>query len=217
MELAIKLKIRPEEPLFIIDLPEGLADIFSHFTIKSRLPAKECIAQLIFFARDKKALDAKAPSILSLMKDDGLLWIAYPKKSGSIQSDLIRDEGWQTMFRSDWEGVASVSITNDWSGMRFRSKVATKGIKRLAPVAERKVEGIDFEERTVVLPEDAVKAMKPHKGLEEFFYSMSFTHKKEYVEAIVEAKKSETRRRRIEKTIEAVLELKTKREAKQKK
>jgi uncharacterized protein YdeI (YjbR/CyaY-like superfamily) len=46
---------------------------------------------------------------------------------------------------------------------------------------------------------------------------MSFTHKKEYVEAIVEAKKPETRQRRIEKMVEAVSQLKARKEAKQKK
>jgi len=58
--------------------------------------------------------------------------------------------------------------------------------------------------------------MKPHKGLEDFFYSMSFTHKREYVEAIVDAKKPETRQRRIEKMIEMVTALKEKKEAKRK-
>jgi hypothetical protein len=125
--------------------------------------------QLIFFARDKKALDARAPSILSRMKDDGLLWIAYPKKSGSIQSDLVRDEGWQTMYQSEWEGVASVSVNDDWSAVRFRSKAATVGLRRLPPVAERNIPGIDFGKRTVLLPPDALDAMKTYPGLEAFF------------------------------------------------
>ena len=66
----------------------------------------------------------------------------------------------------------------------------------------------------MALPPDAVKAMKPYKGLEEFFYSMSFSHTREYIEAIVDAKKPETRKRRIEGMISKVLALKEAKEAK---
>jgi uncharacterized protein YdeI (YjbR/CyaY-like superfamily) len=81
---------------------------------------------------------------------------------------------------------------------------------------ERKTEGVDYIKRTVTLPEDAVAAMKPYKGLEQFFHAMSFTHKKEYVEAIVDAKKPETRKRRIDKMIEMVLKIKTDKDNKKK-
>jgi uncharacterized protein YdeI (YjbR/CyaY-like superfamily) len=81
---------------------------------------------------------------------------------------------------------------------------------------ERKVPGIDYLNRTVKLPKDAVKAMAEFPELEAFFNSMSFTHKREYVEAIEEAKKPETRQRRIDKMIEMVIELRDKKERKKK-
>lgn len=216
MSFLARLKIKEEEPLILIDVPDDLLPSFNGLKLQTSLPGKGKATQLLFFARDKNALDAKVHDILKVMSEDGMLWVAYPKKSGAIQSDLIRDEGWEMIYRSDWKPVSSISIDDNWSGIRFRHQSKLKKLIRDVPMEERKVEGIDFINRTVKLPADAISLMKPYEGLEAFFNTLSFTHKKEYVTSIVEAKKPETRTRRIEKMIEMVLKLKEQKETKKK-
>ena len=63
----------------------------------------------------------------------------------------------------------------------------------------------DIEERTVDLPADLETAMKGFPTARTFFDSLSFTHKKEYVEWVTSAKKPETRMARIDKCIEMLL------------
>lgn len=58
----------------------------------------------------------------------------------------------------------------------------------------------DVEERIVTVPEDFVKVLVG-KGLFEVFNAMSYSHRKEHVRAIEEAKAPETRLRRIEKAV----------------
>jgi hypothetical protein len=216
MSFLPKLKIKEGEPLILIDAPEDVLPTFRDVNVQTTLPAKEKAMQLLLFARDKKALDAKIADVLKSLSPEAMLWVAYPKKSGAIQSDLIRDEGWETIYRSDWKPVSSISIDDNWSGIRFKHESKLKKLVRDVPMEERKVEGIDFVNRTVKLPDDAVALMAPHKGLEAFFNTLSFTHKREYVTSIVEAKKPETRRRRIEKMIEMVSKLKEQKETKNK-
>jgi hypothetical protein len=55
-------------------------------------------------------------------------------------------------------------------------------------------------ERTVEVPAAFEKLMKK-EGLLAFFEQLSFTHRKEYCRWIAEAKKEETRARRVEKAI----------------
>ncbi len=62
----------------------------------------------------------------------------------------------------------------------------------------------DLEKRAVEVPKDFAEALEK-AGLTEVFAKMSFTHQKEYAQAIVEAKKEETRTRRIEKAIEQLI------------
>jgi len=59
----------------------------------------------------------------------------------------------------------------------------------------------DEAERTVEVPEDLAALMKKEKLL-PFFEKLSYTHRKEYCRWITEAKKPETRARRLEKSVE---------------
>jgi hypothetical protein len=56
---------------------------------------------------------------------------------------------------------------------------------------------VDGAARTVEVPDDAAKALAKAK-LRKKFDALAFTHQKEHVQAITEAKKPETRTRRIE-------------------
>ena len=115
-------------------------------------------------------------------------------------------KAWDIVFKSGYRGQTSVSINDTWTGMRFTNAPKKTATICDLPMEERKVEGIDFVNRTVHLPADALSALNKYKGMAAFFSAMSFTHKKEYVQAIVDAKKEETRKRRIEKTIEMLLQ-----------
>lgn len=59
----------------------------------------------------------------------------------------------------------------------------------------------DTEERTVDVPKDFADALEA-AGVMDKFSKMSYTHRKEYARDVREAKKEETRVRRIEKAIE---------------
>lgn len=59
----------------------------------------------------------------------------------------------------------------------------------------------DATPREVIVPADLEKAFKGDKSAKAIFEKLSFTHRKEYVRWIEEAKKEETRTRRLEKTL----------------
>jgi hypothetical protein len=56
---------------------------------------------------------------------------------------------------------------------------------------------VDAEPRTVEVPKDFAQALKKNARAKAFFEKLPPSHKRAYVEAIVEAKKPETRARRI--------------------
>jgi hypothetical protein len=64
----------------------------------------------------------------------------------------------------------------------------------------------DDAPREVEVPADLAKAFRGAKGAKAEWDRLAFTHQREYAEAILDAKKPETRARRIEKTIEALLD-----------
>jgi hypothetical protein len=60
----------------------------------------------------------------------------------------------------------------------------------------------DTEPRVVEIPKDLMKELKKDREAQTFFDKLSYTHQKEYVTWINDAKKQETRQNRIHRTIE---------------
>ena len=60
----------------------------------------------------------------------------------------------------------------------------------------------DTEERVIEIPKDLLKEFKKDKNAKAIFDTLAYTHQKEYVKWIEDAKKEETRQNRIIKTLE---------------
>jgi hypothetical protein len=60
----------------------------------------------------------------------------------------------------------------------------------------------DTEPRIIEIPKDLMRELKQDKEAKAFFDKLSYTHQKEYVRWVEEAKKEATRQNRIVKTIE---------------
>jgi hypothetical protein len=56
---------------------------------------------------------------------------------------------------------------------------------------------LDTKAREVVVPEDLAKALKAHRAAARRWDDLSYTHRRELVEAILAAKKPDTRARRV--------------------
>jgi uncharacterized protein YdeI (YjbR/CyaY-like superfamily) len=65
---------------------------------------------------------------------------------------------------------------------------------------------LDTEPRTVRAPKDLADALAADPAAEKAFAAMSFTHRREYAEWVEEAKRAETRKRRIAATVARVRE-----------
>ena len=100
-------------------------------------------------------------------------------------------------------------------GHTYRSTVAVMGGKYMigVPKEHREAAGakpgemieveldLDTEPRVVEVPKDLAGALKKAKMTEKFD-KLSYTHRKEHVRAINEAKQAETRLRRIDRCVE---------------
>ena len=111
-------------------------------------------------------------------------------------------------------GKTRVPVKATVNGYTYRTTIAKMGGRFLMPFAKehRDASGIaagdtievtlveDTAERTVDVPDDFAAALKKAK-LRDAFDRLAYTHRKEHVRAIEEAKKPETRARRIEKAL----------------
>ena len=70
---------------------------------------------------------------------------------------------------------------------------------------------LDSAPREVDIPDDLAALLEADPAATKFFASLSYTHRKEYVRWIEEAKKPETRASRVEKTLALLAEGKAQR------
>ena len=63
---------------------------------------------------------------------------------------------------------------------------------------------LDTAPREVEVPADLAKALKAHAGLRKTFDALAYSHRKEWVRSIEDAKTPETRARRIAKAIDSL-------------
>jgi hypothetical protein len=97
------------------------------------------------------------------------------------------------------------------NGYEYRSTVAPMAGKYLLPFsAERRKESgihggdaieveltLDASPRTVELPDDLQSALNSSSAAVAAWEKLSYTHRKEHVRSVLDAKKAETRKRRI--------------------
>ncbi len=103
------------------------------------------------------------------------------------------------------------------NGYTFRSTIAAMGGPPCIPLRKSNQEAadldgidtidvrldLDAEPRVVKPPADLVKALKATSAWDRW-QKLSFTHQREHVEAVEDAKKPDTRLRRIERAVQIV-------------
>jgi hypothetical protein len=120
--IAKKLGIKPGMRVLIVDAPPGylklLAPLPEGVTISSIQKGMHSFVQI--FATSLSKISSVAPVLSVLAAPDALVWIAYPKKTSGIESDLSRDIVCAAMKEAGWRAVSIVSIDDVWSTLRFR-------------------------------------------------------------------------------------------------
>lgn len=116
-----------------------------------------------------------------------------------------------------WGSRARIPVTGTINGFPFRSSVVPRGEGKHYMVVNKQVrEGAntkagdtvnvvmqkDLGTRTVTVPDDFSMALTANEIAHAKWKKLSYTHQREYVQAIVEAKREETRKRRIARTVE---------------
>jgi hypothetical protein len=135
---------------------------------------------------------------VTIQQEGSMCWIPVPFDSkgafGKVRAPVLVTLNGYT-YRStiaSMGGVVCIPLRRS-----HREAAGVEGGQTLAVRIE-----LDTEKREVEPPDDLVEALKAVPGAWDRWCKLSFTHQREYVEAIEEARKPETRARRIAKATE---------------
>jgi len=203
--LAQKLRITPDMKLLTLNPPGGFTDSLGALPPGVKVSGQgRDYGQIHWFVKGKAQMEKELKKVLGLLKPDVICWIYYPKGSSGIQTDLTRDKGWDTLLaHKNMQWISLISFDETWSAFGMRQQTEADKKKAAAPAKERAIlDYIDPAAKTVRVPEDLEKALKKNKTARDIYEGLAYSHRKEYVEWIVSAKREETRAERVKGTIE---------------
>jgi len=91
---------------------------------------------MILYVDSKNILKEKINTHLSILKQDGILWILFPKSSGHTR-EIRRDSGFDYLSSLGYEPVRNISYSDMISALQFKhvsfiKKMTRKGSMRLS-------------------------------------------------------------------------------------
>lgn len=200
---AQKLKIRDGNVILTIHAPadykKSLGTLPANTTITD---SGKDADQIHWFVKNKAELEKELREFMALLKDQVICWMFFPKGTSGIQTDLNRDVAWAALQTNNVQMITLISFDETWSAFGIRQKTETGKKKEALPKPAPVSDYIDSKTKTVKLPEDVTAVLKKKKALFDYFNSLAYSHRKEYVEWILSAKKEETRNQRIQKMAE---------------
>jgi len=82
---------------------------------------------LQLFVHDAQQVRDWLPKVIPLLAEDAVFWIAYPKQSSKVKTDINRDSLFTLVSdNSPYRAVSNVAIDGTWSALRFRHKDKVK-------------------------------------------------------------------------------------------
>ena len=117
------LELKDERTLLIQGLPSSIEKQFvklSYAKNVTPLLRSKKIDFALVFAVNQNQLNNILREVFIALHPNSKLWIAYPKKTSKIISDLNRQSSWDLLIESGFENLNLVSIDNVWNAVLFQ-------------------------------------------------------------------------------------------------
>jgi uncharacterized protein YdeI (YjbR/CyaY-like superfamily) len=205
-----KLQLKDEKNILIQGLPSSVEKQFVKVNFAKNVTPLIRSKKLDFalvFALSQQQLNNILKEVFPAITPETKLWIAYPKTTSKIVSDLNRESSWEVLTKNDYESVRQVTLDHVWSAIRFQKtdQIPNKD-RSFSDVKSLELKsGSGFEKRLIALPVDLERIFTNHEEAKEFFTSLSISNQKEYLSWIQGAKKAETRQIRLETAVEKLM------------
>lgn len=118
-----KLQLQDEKNLLIQGLPSSIEKQFAKLSFSKNvtpLLKSRKIDFALVFAVNENQLSGILREVLPALNSDAKLWIAYPKSTSKIATDLNRSCSWNCITGAGYEDFDQVALDHVWSATRFK-------------------------------------------------------------------------------------------------
>jgi hypothetical protein len=118
--LPKKLGIVGDVVFTVIGAPKGfeqlLGDVGEAVWQHNLMPTIDVV---VAFFTERARLEAKWPALVDAAAPAGAVWIAWPKKSSGVATDITEDVLRAVLLKTGWVDNKVCAIDDTWSGLRF--------------------------------------------------------------------------------------------------
>lgn len=118
--LVKKLQIREGQGVAVMFVPEGYRPTLVAALDGATITDAQQPDAVIAFVTTRADSVPRATGAFERVAPGGLVWIAYPKKTGGVATDTNRGILWADLGSTGWRPVRQVAIDDTWSAIRFR-------------------------------------------------------------------------------------------------
>jgi hypothetical protein len=120
--IAQKLSIKPGNRFLLVNPPDGyLARMGALPGGAILLNTSEALVEAVqVFVENRLELEKQLPRLKELLAPNGMLWVTYHKGTSKVKTDINRDSINAYAHSIGLEGVAMISIDDDWSALRLK-------------------------------------------------------------------------------------------------
>jgi len=120
--LAKKLGIKEGFRVGLVNSPKGFKKELASLPGNVKISVRDLLKPLdliILFTDSQRTLKIEFPVLAEKLSVNGMLWIAWPKKSSSVSTDLSFDLVQQTGLQAGLVDVKICAVNEIWSGLKF--------------------------------------------------------------------------------------------------
>lgn len=202
--LLKKLQIKSGFKVRIVNAPENFPSIISDIPsdIEFSFDSKIVFDALLIFAISKADLIAALKQEIIGIKT--ISWIFYPKAKSKLANDLNLMQNWEDLKAFNLTPCGSAAIDDTWTALRIKpiSELKRSGLGNTEIAQNDFGNYIDVANKIIKIPEDLEIEIKKKSSAFDFYQSLSYSNRKEYVLWVLSAKQEKTRIERIVKTVE---------------
>ena len=120
--IAEKLSLKPGNKFLLINPPEGYIARMGMLPEGAKLLSNSSspVEAIQVFVTDRAELEAELPRLGRLMSPKGMLWVTYYKGTSKVKTDINRDTINAYAQSIGLQGVAIISIDDDWAALRLK-------------------------------------------------------------------------------------------------
>jgi hypothetical protein len=125
--LIKKVGAKPGARALLVDAPDPPPVVFGD-DVRVLARALAPLDAVMLFTTERRVLVRKVPALRAKLSDDGMLWVAWPKKASKVPTDVTEDVVRDfALANTDLVDIKVIAIDEIWSGLKLVIRKEARG------------------------------------------------------------------------------------------